>query len=56
MAVKSHQDTAETMQASGPAGDCDSDRADAEMPQKPGDASEVRLFICVEWGPTCGEV
>jgi DNA-directed RNA polymerase subunit M len=44
------QDTAETMQESCPAADCDSDRAYYEMMPKPGGSYEVGLFTCVECG------
>ena len=40
----------ETVQASCPADDCDSDRATSEMLPKPGGSYEVRLFTCVECG------
>jgi len=44
------EDATETMQASCPADECDSDRAYYEMLPKPGGSYEVRLFTCVECG------
>jgi DNA-directed RNA polymerase subunit M len=44
------RDTADTMEVSCPAADCDSNRAHYEMMPKPGGSYEVRLFTCVECG------
>ncbi|AWB28359.1 RPA12/RPB9/RPC11 RNA polymerase family protein [Halococcoides cellulosivorans] len=44
------EETSETVEASCPAPDCDSERATSAMMPKPGGAYEVRLFTCVECG------